>query len=105
MTTLATSDFVPLPDVENELRRQRQALQGSDQVAAQLVRMSNLVIFCHGQESAEAVATLVPAVVNAHPARVLLLIGEPSAAGSELTAQYPCAPVRRAVISWPVPSK
>jgi glucose-6-phosphate dehydrogenase assembly protein OpcA len=87
MSTLATSEFVPLSEVERELRRQRQSLQGTEQVAAQLVRMSNLVIFCQSQESAQAVAALVPEVVTAHPARVLLLIGEPSGEGSEVTAQ------------------
>jgi glucose-6-phosphate dehydrogenase assembly protein OpcA len=78
---------VPLPDVERELRRQRQALQGSDESPVQLVRMSNLVIFCHGRESAEAMAAQVPAVVAAHPARVLLLVGEPASGPPEVTAQ------------------
>src|SRR5262249_40379676 len=85
MRTLATSEFVPLAEVERELRRQRQSLQGTDQIAAQLVRMSNLVIFCQSQESAQAVAALVPEVVTAHPARVLLLIGEPTGEGTEVT--------------------
>jgi glucose-6-phosphate dehydrogenase assembly protein OpcA len=77
---------VPLPDVERELRRQRQALPGADEAPVQLVRMSNLVIFCHGRASAEAVAAQVPAVVTAHPARVLLLVGEPAGDGPDVTA-------------------
>jgi glucose-6-phosphate dehydrogenase assembly protein OpcA len=78
---------VSLPQVERELRRQQQELRGSDEAPVQLVRMSNLVIFCHGRESAQALAARVPAVVSAHPARVLLLVGEPASDGPEVTAQ------------------
>jgi glucose-6-phosphate dehydrogenase assembly protein OpcA len=96
MSTSATAEpvAVRLPDVERELRRQRQVLQGSDEVPAQLVRMSNLVIFCHSQQSAEAVAANLPEVVAAHPARVLLLVGEETPDGPEVTASV-CVRARR----------
>jgi glucose-6-phosphate dehydrogenase assembly protein OpcA len=89
MTSTAQAEevIVQLPDVERELRRQRQALQDNEKSPVQLVRMSNLVIFCADQDSANAVAAQVPAVVAAHPARVLLLVGESESDGPEVGAR------------------
>jgi glucose-6-phosphate dehydrogenase assembly protein OpcA len=67
---------VPLRQVEEELNRQLRSLQGTDGAPIQRARMSNLVIFCDRREQAEATARLVPEIVAAHPARVLLVVGE-----------------------------
>src|SRR5262249_49690613 len=41
--------------------------------------MSNLLIFCDRRDQADEVAMQVPQIVVAHPARVLLLVGEEDA--------------------------
>ncbi|MEQ1635065.1 MAG: glucose-6-phosphate dehydrogenase assembly protein OpcA [Methylococcales bacterium] len=38
--------------------------------------MSNLIIYCNSMEEATAIGDDIPAIVDTHPARVLLLIGE-----------------------------
>src|SRR5258708_39230238 len=66
---------VPLHDVERELSRQLNALRDNKKEVVQLVRMSNLVIYCNNAEVARRVAAEVPDVVAGHPARALLLVG------------------------------
>jgi glucose-6-phosphate dehydrogenase assembly protein OpcA len=77
---------VPLQDVERELSRQLRALRDGDREVVQLVRMSNLVIFCNTVEVARRVAAQVPDVVAVHPARVLLLVGDNGTPGPKLEA-------------------
>jgi glucose-6-phosphate dehydrogenase assembly protein OpcA len=67
---------VPLHDVERELSRQLKALRDDKKEVVQLVRMSNLVIYCNTADVARRVAAQVPDVVAVHPARVLLLVGD-----------------------------
>jgi glucose-6-phosphate dehydrogenase assembly protein OpcA len=76
----AGSTAVPLRHVEDELSRQLKVLQGGDESPVHRACMSNLVIFCDQREHAEEIAGLVPAVVAGHPARVLLVVGEATAA-------------------------
>lgn len=73
---LAQED-VPPERIEQELTRQLSEIEALDELSARRVHMSNLVVFCDRADLAEAVAAEVPAVVRVHPARVLLLIGEP----------------------------
>jgi glucose-6-phosphate dehydrogenase assembly protein OpcA len=73
---------VPLRLVEDELRRQMKARQGPDERPVHRACMSNLVIFCDQRAHAEEIAELVPAIVAAHPARVLLVVGEAAEAES-----------------------
>ena len=68
---------VPLRDVEEELSRQMKALQGQDERPVQRACMSNLVIFCDRRDHALEAAAQVPDIVAVHPARVLLVVGEP----------------------------
>jgi glucose-6-phosphate dehydrogenase assembly protein OpcA len=68
---------VPLRLVEEELSRQMKVLQGDDQSPVHRARMSNLVIFCDEPEQAQSIAADVPEIVASHPARVLLVIGQP----------------------------
>lgn len=80
----AGSTAVPVRLVEDELGRQMQALQGGDESPVHRACMSNLVIFCDQRSQAEEIAGLIPQIVAAHPARVLLVVGEsgePDAAG------------------------
>lgn len=48
--------------------------------------MSNLVIYCSDEETAERVPSEIGAIVQRHPSRVLLLVGHGMSAGSELEA-------------------
>jgi glucose-6-phosphate dehydrogenase assembly protein OpcA len=48
--------------------------------------MSNLVIFCDGSAGSERADAEVAAIVALHPARVLLLVAEPSPGAGEITA-------------------
>ena len=77
---------VPLRDIERELSRQMRQLQGADVAPVLRARMSNLVIFCDQRETAGRVAAQVPDIVAVHPARVLLLIGEPAVANADISA-------------------
>jgi glucose-6-phosphate dehydrogenase assembly protein OpcA len=77
---------VPLRDIEGELNRQMRALQGGQHAPLFRARMSNLVIFCTSKETADSIATQVPDIVTVHPARVLLLVGEPGPENTEITA-------------------
>jgi glucose-6-phosphate dehydrogenase assembly protein OpcA len=87
MATEANGEVaVPLRDIERELSRQMRQFQGEGESPVHRARMSNLVIFCNNREQAAAVAAQVPDVVAVHPARVLLLIGEPGPAAAEVTA-------------------
>lgn len=70
------SVLVPLRKVEEELSRQMKALLGVDEAPVQRACMSNLVIFCDRRDLAEEVAAQVPEIVAAHPARVLLVVGD-----------------------------
>jgi glucose-6-phosphate dehydrogenase assembly protein OpcA len=75
---------VSLREVERELTRQMKALQGVDEHPVQRARMSNLVIYCNSVAHAERLNTEIPDVVMVHPARVLLLVADPTAKGTEL---------------------
>jgi glucose-6-phosphate dehydrogenase assembly protein OpcA len=72
---------VPLSAIEKELARQLG--EGEDNADAQTpqlrARLSNLVIYCNRSEQADTVTRAVPEIVAVHPARVLLVVGEPGA--------------------------
>ncbi len=78
---------VLLKDIEHELSRQLNLRQENDKKeVTQLVRMSNLVIYCNTQEVAERVAGQVPDVLAVHPARVLLLVGDNGTSDNKVQA-------------------
>jgi glucose-6-phosphate dehydrogenase assembly protein OpcA len=81
-----SAEPVPLRDVEQEISRQMKELQGTGESPVLRARMSNLVIYCNSQESAEGVLAQIPGVVAIHPARVLLLVGEAAAPNRDITA-------------------
>jgi len=78
---------VPLREVEREMDRQLKCIQdkGGD---APVVRscLSNLIIYCNSEASAEAVCADVPEIVAQHPARVLLLVHDPFAVSGKVSA-------------------
>jgi glucose-6-phosphate dehydrogenase assembly protein OpcA len=83
MTTLAESApadshtlGVPLQDVERALAQQLKLVQGQGELPAHKARMSNIVVYCTKPEQAVRVSNEIPAIVTAHPARVILLVGE-----------------------------
>ncbi len=78
---------VPLENVERELARQLGTLQDDKTEVVQLVRMSNLVIYCQSVEAARRIAAQVQDVVAVHPARVLLLLGDNGSAKLNIEAE------------------
>jgi len=81
------SDEVALKDVERELSRRMRIVQGPGDSPILRACMSNLVVYCDRQELADQVSLEIPDIVATHPARVLLLIAEPSAEAGELSAK------------------
>src|ERR1700737_3084396 len=75
----ASSDVVPLRNVERELGRRLRAIEGLGKGPVLRACMSNLVVYCDGPELATRLACELPAVVMAHPARVLLIHTDPAA--------------------------
>lgn len=84
--TAAPGEPIPLGRVETELKRQLAAASHPDAGPVQSARMSNLVIYCDREDEGRAAAEAVPEVVAIHPARVLLLIGEPGEPTTPVTA-------------------
>src|SRR6516164_6526522 len=80
------SDPVALKDVERELDRRMFIVQGTGESPILRARMSNLVIYCDRPELANEVANEIAEIVATHPARVLLLLAEPSGEAGDLTA-------------------
>jgi glucose-6-phosphate dehydrogenase assembly protein OpcA len=85
---------VPLDEVEHELSRQLKILQGTKETPVLRARMSNLVIFCNSKELATSISAQVPDIVAVHPARVLLLLGEPGEENVDITAEVHVRPQR-----------
>lgn len=76
----ATSDVVPLKNVEHELARRLRAIEGLGKGPVLRACMSNLVMYCDTPDLANRVLTELPSIVATHPARVLLLYTDPEAA-------------------------
>src|SRR5436305_12171256 len=84
----ATPKAVPIPlsQIEQELGQLIREAQGTGEEPVQRVRMSNLVVYCDDEARAGEIAAQVPEIVAVHPARVLLLIGDPSGPDGPVTA-------------------
>ena len=91
MTSASTlpSEFgavFPIRAIEHELKG---LLKLAAEVSGEPVRrvhMSNLVVYCDRMDTAGQVAQQVPEIAAVHPARVLLLIRDAAATGSQVTA-------------------
>jgi glucose-6-phosphate dehydrogenase assembly protein OpcA len=96
-TTLCSAvDDVPLAEIEQELSRQLNEAKGDADVPLLRARLSNLVIFCNQSTLAATVLEALPGIAAVHPARVLLLIGEPG----------PEAPLRASLsVCWQLGNK
>jgi glucose-6-phosphate dehydrogenase assembly protein OpcA len=77
---------VALRNVERELGRRLRAVQGPGDNPVVRACMSNLILFTDRLELAEALADEVPAIICAHPARVLLLLAEPGPGDEDVQA-------------------
>jgi glucose-6-phosphate dehydrogenase assembly protein OpcA len=78
--------MVTLKDIPTELARQHQLLQGTDATPLNRARMSNLIIYCGTPAQAEALSADVGELLANHPARVILLVADPTPADPEVTA-------------------
>ncbi len=85
--------LVPLRDVERTLARQMKALQGPGAAPVQRARMANLVIFCNSLEQAILINAQVPEVEAVHPARAIVVVGEPSREECDVTARVTVRPI------------
>jgi glucose-6-phosphate dehydrogenase assembly protein OpcA len=84
---------VDLAGVERELARQFKVLQGEESVPVPRARLSNLIIYCDNAARANAVDEQVPAFCAAHPARVLVLVGDRTAPDGPVTAEVSVRPI------------
>ena len=75
---------VELRQVERELHTQMVGQHGDLMTPIQKVRMSNLVIYTSTIAQAKEMVAQVPDIVNSHPARVLLLIGNEADQGDKM---------------------
>jgi glucose-6-phosphate dehydrogenase assembly protein OpcA len=87
------STVTPLEKVERELAQQLKTLQGPGEMPVQIARMSNLIVFCDDRTVADAISAQLPEIVSCHPARVLLLCGEPTGAIPLITASVLVRPL------------
>jgi glucose-6-phosphate dehydrogenase assembly protein OpcA len=75
-STANAGGVIPLGEVEQELTHQARQGMEDKELPRLRARLSNLVIYCQAGQEAETVAQAVPDIVAAHPARVLLLVGD-----------------------------
>jgi glucose-6-phosphate dehydrogenase assembly protein OpcA len=74
-------------DVELEISRQMQGGKEPGDTHVQWARMANLVIFCDQAETAASLSKVIPAIVELHPSRVLLLVGQTTSEPGEIGAE------------------
>jgi glucose-6-phosphate dehydrogenase assembly protein OpcA len=89
---------VPLADIEREVARQLGHIEDLDELTARHARMSNLVIYCDHADQAARVEAELPGIVTLHPARVLLLLAEPSGTSRDVTACVRTGWLRRGLL-------
>lgn len=70
----STPVCVPLDRVEVELARQVAEARGDQDQPVCFARMSNLVVYCNCPDDVDRVRSLIPEIVDRHPARVILLM-------------------------------
>src|SRR5438445_726425 len=80
------TETIPLGDVEHELARLMTGAKEPGEATVRRARMSNLVIFCTNPAHADSLALAVPNIVAVHPARVLMVVGEPGPDRQPVTA-------------------
>lgn len=91
------SDLITVPvtlkEVESELVHQVKKLQQDDHVIVQRARMANLVIATSSKEQADVINRELNDLMVFHPARVILLIGDPSVDSKEVKASISIRPL------------
>jgi glucose-6-phosphate dehydrogenase assembly protein OpcA len=83
---LESADDVPIGRIEAELTHQIKEAQGDFDPPIQRVRMSNLIVYCNCVDHLCRAESVIPAIIENHPARVLLLLSDPSLPDDELKA-------------------
>jgi glucose-6-phosphate dehydrogenase assembly protein OpcA len=81
-----TATAVALSEVESEWGRLMKSEQPPGETPVIQARMSNLLIYCNRVDLARELESEIPAVVAAHPARILLLVGELKRRDGEMLA-------------------
>jgi glucose-6-phosphate dehydrogenase assembly protein OpcA len=87
--TVLPSEFgavFPTRAVERELKGLLKLAAQVSEIPVRRVHMSNLVAYCDRMETALQLAEQVPDIAAVHPARVLLLVRDAAATGSQITA-------------------
>jgi glucose-6-phosphate dehydrogenase assembly protein OpcA len=77
MPTSSGDGSIPLSEVETELARHMDAVKDPGEGPVLRARLSNLVIYCDREETANIIGSEVPTIVESHPARVILLVSQP----------------------------
>ena len=77
---------VPLDRVEAELTRRLKTAGRDTSAPVRRARLSNLIIYCDHPEEASRFEAEVPEIVAIHPARVLMVLADPKAPASDVSA-------------------
>ncbi len=85
---------VELKDVERELNRQIQKLRGPTEAPIQRARMANLVVYCQGQQAQQGMNAQMSEILTHHPARVILMVGDPAGKRPEIKSSITIRPIR-----------
>ena len=83
---ISTPTEVPIREVEAELNRQFKSAQVDLKEPVQRVRMSNLIIYCDCVDHLCQAESAIPEIVANHPARVILLLADPTDPRKEIKA-------------------
>jgi glucose-6-phosphate dehydrogenase assembly protein OpcA len=86
LPTVRGESAIPLRDIDGELVRLAKELQTGSEAPLLRARMSNLVIFCSHEQQARTVCSQLPDIIAVHPARTILVIGEPEEGPHDITA-------------------
>lgn len=90
---LKVATDVPIAEIEAELTRQFKECQGDFDPPLQRVRMSNLIVYCSCVDHYCRAESVVPAIVENHPARVLLLLADSETQDDDLKASVLVRPL------------
>lgn len=84
---------VQLKDVEHELSLQIKKLHGPREEPVQRCHMANLVVFTFSKTQADEINAELSELLKYHPARVLLLVGDPRGPDEEIKAFITLRPI------------
>ncbi len=85
---------VELKNVDRELNQQIQKLLGPTEAPIQRARMANLVIYCEGVQGRDEMNAQLSEILTHHPARVILLVGDPEGKRPDIQSSITIRPIR-----------